>query len=153
MQTTSLMQGYLGLKKMTNAVICGSWFFTGDLGYLDSKGNLVLTGRVRNEINTGGIKVTPEDIDLILERHPKIIESCTFGMPDDLAGEIVATAIIIKGKSSLLAHEIYKWTCKYISDYKAPKVWYKVEEIPKTLRGKINREEVAKYCSKIQKMK
>ena len=152
-QTTSLMQGYLGLKKMTNAVICGSWFFTGDLGYLDSKGNLVLTGRVRNEINTGGIKVTPEDIDIILERHPKIIESCTFGMPDDLAGEIVATAIIIKGKSSLLAHEIYKWTCKYISDYKAPKVWYKVEEIPKTLRGKINREEVAKYCSKIQKMK
>ena len=152
-QTSSLMQGYLGQKKMTNSVVCGSWFFTGDLGYIDSKGSLVLTGRVRNEINTGGIKVTPEDIDLILERHPKIIESCTFGMPDDLAGEIVATAIIIKQGSNLLSNDIYKWTCKYISDYKAPKVWYRVKEIPKTPRGKINREEVAKYCSKIPKMK
>ena len=116
-------------------------------------GNLVLTGRVRNEINTGGIKVTPEDIDLILERNPKIIESCTFGMPDDLAGEIVATALIIKENTKLLSDDIHKWICKYISDYKAPKVWYKVKEIPKTTRGKINREEVAKYCSNIPKMK
>ena len=152
-QTSSLMQGYLGQKKMTNSVVCGSWFFTGDLGYLDPKGNLVLTGRVRNEINTGGIKVTPEDIDLILERNPKIIESCTFGMPDDLAGEIVATALIIKENTNLLSDDMHKWICKYISDYKAPKVWYRVKEIPKTTRGKINREEVAKYCSNITKMK
>jgi len=152
-QTSSLMQGYLGQNKITNSVICGSWFFTGDLGYIDPKGNLVLTGRVRNEINTGGIKVTPEDIDLILEKHPHIIESCTFGMPDDFAEEIVATAIIVKGNYNILSHDIYKWTCKYISDYKAPKVWFNVNEIPKTPRGKINREEVAKYCSKIPKMK
>ena len=101
------MEGYLGQKKMTNSVVCGSWFFTGDLGYLDPKGNLVLTGRVRNEINTGGIKVTPEDIDLILESNPKIIESCTFGMPDDLAGEIVATALIIKENTKIF----YPMTC------------------------------------------
>ena len=48
---------------------------------------------------------------------------------------------------------MHKWICKYVSDYKAPKVWFRVEEIPKTSRGKINREEVAKYCSNITKMK
>ena len=74
-------------------------------------------------------------------------------MPDDFAGEIVATALIIKENTNLLSDDMYKWICKYISDYKAPKVWFRVKEIPKTTRGKINREEVAKYCLNIPKMK
>tara|TARA_X000000950_G_C13860246_1_gene638404 strand:- start:369 stop:1886 length:1518 start_codon:yes stop_codon:yes gene_type:complete len=152
-QTPCLMQGYLNQTKATNSVVLGSWFFTGDIGYLDSKNNLVLTGRVRNEINTGGIKVTPEDIDIILEKHSNIEESCTFGLPDKLAGEIVATAIVLKNNKSLHSSELNKWIKKFISDYKSPKVWYKVKEIPKTTRGKINRDEVAKFCVNLEKMK
>ena len=72
---------------MTNSVILGTWFFTGDIGYIDKYNNLVLTGSIQNEINTGGIKVTPEDIDIVLEKHPDIVEICTF-VPDELAGEI-----------------------------------------------------------------
>jgi acyl-CoA synthetase (AMP-forming)/AMP-acid ligase II len=151
-QTTSLMKGYLKQTALTNKVIYGSWFFTGDIGFLDSNYNLIITGRVRNEINTGGIKVMPEDIDIILEKHNMIEESCTFGVPDELAGEKVATAIMLKKGSKLSSNDLFKWIIKYISDYKAPKIWYKVNKIPKTSRGKVNREEVAKFCSNLKRM-
>ncbi len=143
-QTSSLMREYLGRKKLTQSVVIGTWFFSGDVGYIDKKGNIIITGRIRNEINTNGIKVTPEDIDLILEKNPKILESCTFGIADQMAGQLVAAAIVIKKGIKLSSNDLFNWTKKYVSDYKVPKVWFEAETLPKTARGKINREQIAK---------
>jgi acyl-CoA synthetase (AMP-forming)/AMP-acid ligase II len=148
-QTASLMDGYLNQKKMTDDVVSGSWFFTGDLGYMDDKGVLFISGRVRNEINTGGIKVIPEDIDFLLEGHNEVVESCVFGLDDDLMGEIIAVAIVINSKSSITSAELVEWCSKEVSDYKIPKVWYFIDEIPKTTRGKISRDLVSEYCKSL----
>lgn len=146
LQTPTLMQGYLNQPGLTASVVSGTWFYTGDLGYLTKDGELVLTGRVRNEINFAGIKVTPEDVDLILERHEAISACCTFGMNDDLSGEIVAAAVVFKeNKNRPSSSELKRWLSHYISDYKIPRLWYEAENIPVSARGKVNRAQLAEY--------
>ena len=80
-KTNTLMKGYYKLPNLTKKVIKNGWFFTGDIGYL-KKNNLIINGRERNEINVSGIKIVPEDIDMILERNKNVrineISACSF---------------------------------------------------------------------------
>ena len=149
LQTPMLMQGYLYQSDLTQEVISGSWFYTGDLGYLTKDGLLILSGRVRDEINYGGMKVMPEDVDFILARHKAIAESCVFGFDDEKIGQIVAAAIVFnKGIKKPSSEELKQWVSKYISNYKVPTLYFEVGEIPRTSNGKINRSEVAAFCKK-----
>ena len=86
--TPTLMKGYYKLDYLTKKVVKG--WFTGDMEHIKNK-NLVISGRERNEINVPGIKVVPEDIDIVLERNKNIIEACTFGEKDEITGEKVST--------------------------------------------------------------
>lgn len=64
-------------------------------------------------------------------------------------GEIIAVAIVINSKSSITSAELVEWCSKEVSDYKIPKVWYFIDEIPKTTRGKISRDLVSEYCKSL----
>ena len=64
------MSGYDGNPLATQAAFAGDWFKTGDLGFFDNDGYLFLIGRVREIINRGGEKITPEEVDRVLLRHP-----------------------------------------------------------------------------------
>lgn len=143
-RTPTLMKYYYQNPDVTKEFVFGSWFFTGDKGKVDKNGNLTLKGRVRNEINKGGIKIMPEDIDLQLEKHPDITEACTFAVPDVISGQDVNVAVVISDESKL--NEVKTWLKKNISAYKVPSKWFVVESIPKTDRGKVNRSNVSDYC-------
>jgi acyl-CoA synthetase (AMP-forming)/AMP-acid ligase II len=145
-RTPALMKEYYKNADTTREFVFGSWFFTGDKGFLDNSGNLVLKGRVRNEINKGGIKVMPEDIDIQLEKNSSVLEACTFGVHDEIAGQEVNTAIVIEKGGNL--EDIKKWLRERISAYKFPSRWFVLDTIPKTDRGKINRSMVAEHCYK-----
>jgi acyl-CoA synthetase (AMP-forming)/AMP-acid ligase II len=154
LQSPTVMQGYYLQPDLTRSVMSGSWFYTGDLGYMSADGDLVLSGRVRNEINYAGIKVIPEDVDLVLERHDDVLEACTFGLADETAGEIVATAVVLaEGGSAPSVTELRSWSSQHMSDYRVPTVWFAVKDIPKTSRGKINRENVAAMCASLVRMR
>ena len=62
------MQGYYGQPELTDQVISGGWFVTGDMGLIDDRGRFYLKGRERDEINKGGAKVYPADVDAVVER-------------------------------------------------------------------------------------
>ena len=143
--TPTLMKGYYKLDYLTKKVVKKGWFFTGDIGYIKNK-NLVISGRERNEINVSGIKVVPEDIDMVLERNKNIIEACTFGEKDEITGEKVSCAIVKKKKLS--ENYLRKYCKDNLSDHKLPKKFYFIKEIPKTGRGKINRDLVKNFCLK-----
>ena len=142
-KTNTLMKGYFRLNHLTKKVIKDEWFFTGDIGYLKNN-HLFISGRERNEINVSGIKVVPEDIDMILERNKNIAEACTFSEKDQITGEKIACAIVAKKK--LDKEYLIKYCKKNFSDHKTPKKFYFINEIPKTSRGKINRDLVRNYC-------
>lgn len=144
-QSPALMAGYLDRPDLTAAVLKAGWFHTGDVGAIDESGVIRLTGRQKYEINRAGLKVHPEDIDLLLERHESVREACAFGFPDDLAGELVGVAVCpASGEFNLDA--VRRWCQDRLSSEKVPDRWFVVDEIPKSDRGKVNRDAVARYC-------
>ena len=94
-QCPSLMESYFRLEDLTAGALKDGWFHTGDIGRIDD-GIVRLTGREKYEINRAGLKVHPEDIDILLERHEGVVEACAFGTPDPVAGEIVCVAVVLE---------------------------------------------------------
>lgn len=145
-KTRAIMEGYYKKKKLTSQVIKNNWFFTGDIGIIKN-GNLTLVGRERNEINVSGIKVIPEDVDMVLEKHKFVDEACTFSEFDKITGEKVVSAVVLSNKN-IKEQSLINFCKKNFSDHKLPKKFYFLKEIPKTSRGKINRDIVKDFCLK-----
>jgi len=145
-QTPSLMKGYLKRQDLTAAALRDGWLTTGDVGRIDADGTIRLTGRRKYEINRAGLKVYPEDIDILLERHPDVSEACAFAMSDPITGEAVGVALVLKEGSASSIQALRAWTVERLVAEKVPTSWYIVSEIPKSDRGKINRDRVARIC-------
>jgi oxalate---CoA ligase len=150
LRTPDLMAGYLDRDEETAGVVHGTWFDTGDLGTIDEQGRLLLVGRVRNEINKGGIKISPEEIDLVVERHADVAEACAFRVPDALLGEDLEIAVVARPGSELTARTVTSWVASQLAAAKVPRRVHVVESIPKTARGKVNREQVAAACQTLR---
>ncbi len=146
--TPSVMKYYYANNRETNKVFIESWFKTGDIGKLNKNGELLLTGRIKNEINKAGIKINPEDIDILLDRHPLIIESYTFGIEDEVTGQIACVAAVIKKNNSKNKTDILNFCKKNLIKEKQPDKWFWLQKIPKNERGKINKSDVIKLCIK-----
>ncbi|WP_025899290.1 class I adenylate-forming enzyme family protein [Sneathiella glossodoripedis] len=147
-QTPSLMNGYYNQPDLTSAVLKDGWFHTGDIGLITEDGDIRITGRQKSEINRAGIKILPEEIDLLLERHEDVQEVCVFGIPDEISGEKVAAAVVQKDGCDLSGDALSKWMQNLIKREAIPETWFFVNEIPKTDRGKINRDNVREVCLK-----
>ena len=144
-QSPSLMNGYFKQPELTADVLREGWFHTGDIGHIDEEGSIRITGRQKSEINKAGMKILPEEIDLLLEKHDNIQEVCTFGLPDPISGERVAAAVVTDG-SELDGPTLSKWMAPLIRKDAIPEKWFFVPEIPKTDRGKLNRDNVRNVC-------
>ncbi len=147
-QCPSLMSGYYNQPDLTREVLKDGWFYTGDIGTIEEDGEIRLTGRSKSEINRAGMKILPEEIDLLLERHTEVVEVCVFGLPDAISGEKVAVACVLKDDSTITRNELIDWMKNLIRPEAIPETWFFIDEIPKTDRGKINRDNVREVCLK-----
>jgi acyl-CoA synthetase (AMP-forming)/AMP-acid ligase II len=147
LRTPSLMSGYHKRPDLSGPVLRGGWYHTGDLGRIDAGGVIRLTGRARHEINRAGMKVQPEEIDLLLERHVAVAEACAFGVPDEISGEVVGVAVVLAGPGAARTAELRDWCRRHIRRECVPEKWYIVDDIPKTGRGKVNRRAVMELCA------
>ena len=147
LQTPALMQGYHERPDLTRAALRDGWFQTGDIGGIDDRGIIRLLGRQKHEINRGGQKVHPEEIDALLERHPDVLEACTFGLPDEASGEIVAVALSLRDGVAGDAAALRRWCLERVRRELAPERWFFLPSIPKTGRGKVDRRAVLAACT------
>ena len=145
-RSKTLMRGYLDRPDLTSEALENGWFRTGDLGRIDSNGCATLIGRIKNEINRGGSKVQPEDVDLVLERHPSVLESCAFGVPDDRLGERVGVALTLSSSAPTTRAELAAWCTLHLRRHAVPERWFFVPSVPKTDRGKVLRRRVRAHC-------
>jgi acyl-CoA synthetase (AMP-forming)/AMP-acid ligase II len=141
-QGPNVVDGYENNPEANAASFTQGWFRTGDQGYLDADGYLVLTGRIKELINRGGEKIAPREIDEVLLAHPAIAEAIAFGVPHATWGEEVAAAVVLREPESEAA--ILSFCKERLADFKRPKKVYIVESIPRTATGKIQRGAVAK---------
>jgi acyl-CoA synthetase (AMP-forming)/AMP-acid ligase II len=146
LNTPALMEGYLRRQDLTDAVVCQGWFMTGDIGLIDAHGRLLLRGRERDEINKGGLKIFPADIDAVVAQFTGVDDVCTFGFEDPYYGENVGMALVLEDQSNESLRALHGWIETHLAEHKRPVRWYVLEEIPRTSRGKINRARVMQSC-------
>jgi len=146
LQGPGLMRGYLDRQDLTDAVMRRGWHMTGDLGYMDERGRLFVHGRARDEINRGGVKVFPADIDHVAAQFPGTVDACTFRVPDALYGETVGIAVVMEDRTASNIARLHRWLEQRLARHKMPARWYLVDSLPRAHRGKINRDEVMRQC-------
>ena len=136
--------GYWGKPQETEAAFVNGWFRTGDLGKKDEDGYYYITDRLKHVIISGGENISPKEIESVLNRHQKILESCVIGVPDKKWGEKVVAAIVLKQGATLTVKEIEAYCKSLLLDWKCPKEVFFLEELPRNRMGKILKEGVAK---------
>ena len=147
LHSPSLMSGYFNIPVLTDEVLISGWYRTGDNGSIDKDGIIRLTGRRKSEINRAGAKIQPEELDLLLERHPCVEEACAFGIADEIAGELVGMALVVSGDATAESTQFLDWCRERIKPDNVPERWFFLPEIPKNDRGKVNREHVSRVCT------
>jgi oxalate---CoA ligase len=135
----SVMSGYLDQPDLTRGAFVDGWYRTGDIGTVDEGGAIRLTGRLKDEINRGGFKVQPAEIERIVLTHPDIVEACAFGMPDRVSGEVVAIAVKPSGSTPDVG-QLRHWCAARMRREAIPERWFVVPQIPRTPRGKLSRD-------------
>lgn len=141
-RSPTMFAGYWQDEAATARVIRGEWMRTGDLGRFDEEGFLVLEGRVKEIIKTGGLTVIPNEIEAALMEHPAVGDVAVVGVPDEQWGEAVHAFVVPARDASISAAQLKEFCHDRLAGYKRPKVIHIVSELPRTGIGKIARRAV-----------
>ena len=140
-QGPNVMKGYEENPEANANSFINGWFRTGDEGYLDQESYLTITGRLKELINRGGEKISPQEIDEVLLAHPAVAEAVSFSLPSERYGEEVAAAVVL-GREATQA-ELISYCREHLAPFKVPRALYIVPAISKTASGKVQRRNVA----------
>ncbi len=115
------------------------WLHTGDLGTMDRRGFVAVTGRVKEMIIRGGENLFPAEIENTLIEHPSVAEVAVVGLPDERWGEIVGCFVRLRADAKLDIDELNAFCRERLAAQKAPTVWVQVEDFPLTGSGKVQK--------------
>jgi acyl-CoA synthetase (AMP-forming)/AMP-acid ligase II len=130
-------QGYLSNPAETARSFVDGWFRTGDLGSLDEDGYLFLTGRLKNLINRGGEKISPEHVEDVLAGCPGVVEAAVFAVPDAIYGERVGAVAV--ADEDIGAEQILRYCRTRLSAFEVPDRLDVVPALPHTAKGALDR--------------
>lgn len=118
----NVTKGYLNNEKANRESFTkGGFFRTGDQGKMDELGYLYITGRIKELVNKGGEKISPIEIDNVVGQHPAVSEAVSFAIDDEIYGQDVGLAVVLKDGQKLTASELRGWLTKRIAKFKLPK--------------------------------
>jgi long-chain acyl-CoA synthetase len=134
----SVMEGYWNLPRETaEGLTAERGLRTGDLGYLDEEGFLFITGRKKDLIICGGENIYPLEIENVLFGHPAVEEAAIVGVQEELRGEYPVAYVKLKEGESASVQELRAHCRERLADYKVPRAFHFVGEIPKSPSGKV----------------
>jgi long-chain acyl-CoA synthetase len=142
-----LMRGYWDRPEETADVLRQDadgrmWLHTGDIGYLDPDGYVVLTDRKKEMIKVSGYQVWPREIEEIIAQHPAVLESGVAGLPHSSKGELPKAWVVLRPGASATAHELKAFCKERLAPYKVPVQVAIVPELPKSPIGKVLRRKL-----------
>ncbi|MFV0536176.1 MAG: AMP-binding protein [Dysgonomonas sp.] len=144
-----LFMGYYRDEALTKQVYHDDIYHTGDMAWRDEDGYYWFVGRTDDVIKSSGYRIGPFEVESALMTHPAVVECAVTGVPDDIRGQVVKATIVLakdykdKGDEHL-KHEIQNHVKNVTAPYKYPRIIEFVEELPKTISGKIKRAEIRK---------
>ena len=136
---TTVINGYENNPEANKASFTDGWFRTGDEGYLDSEGYLFLTGRLKEQINRGGEKISPLEVDEALLSHDSVAEAVTFALPHEKLGEEPAAAVVLADNATLSERDLKNYLATLLAAFKVPRKIVFLETLPKGPTGKLQR--------------
>lgn len=134
-----MMKEYWRLPDRTADVVRDGWFFTGDAGYLDEDTHLYLVDRIDDMILSGGENIYPTEVENVLYRHDAVAEVAIVGEDDDEFGERVAAYVVASADVSAEELDVFCRESPDIADFKRPRKYYFLKELPKNPSGKIQK--------------
>jgi fatty-acyl-CoA synthase len=135
------MLGYFNMPTETAATITpDGWLRMGDIGTMDERGFLRVTGRVKDMIIRGGLNIYPREVEDLLFTHPALAEAVVVGVPDEQWGERVAAVVRLKAGETMPAPaDLKAWCRERISAHKTPTEWFIADAYPMTPSGKVQK--------------
>ena len=137
-----VVAGYWGKPDETAANLPGGALKSGDVGFMNPEGWVFIVDRKKDMINASGYKVWPREVEDVLAEHPAVREAAVVGVPDEKRGETVKAFVSLKAGSTATPEEIIAHCKERMAAYKYPRSVEIVDELPKTVTGKILRREL-----------
>jgi long-chain acyl-CoA synthetase len=137
-----VVAGYWGKPEETAAGLPGGALKSGDVGFMDPQGWVFIVDRKKDMINASGYKVWPREVEDVLAEHPAVRESAVVGVPDEKRGETVKAFVSLKPGASVTPEELIAHCRERMAAYKYPRSIELLDELPKTVTGKILRREL-----------
>lgn len=128
---------YWNDPEATAAAFVGGWTKTGDLGYVDADGDLIICGRSKELIIRGGYNITPLEIETVLHDHPAVKDAAVVGIDHEVLGEDVAAAVALRPGASTTVAELQAWCRDRIADNKVPRTILILDSLPYNQNHKV----------------
>ena len=136
--------GYWQKPEATREMFTDKGFLTGDIGVCDEQGWYYIVDRKKDMISASGFKVWPREVEDVLYSHPAVREAAVVGVPDDYRGETVKAVVSLRNGEATTSQDLSEFCKVKLAAYKRPRQIEIVQELPKTISGKILRRELRK---------
>jgi acyl-CoA synthetase (AMP-forming)/AMP-acid ligase II len=132
------MRGFFANPEATaEAIDPNGWLHTGDIGTLDSDGNLRITDRIKDMFIVGGFNAYPAEIEGIMLGHPAINQVAIVGVPDHRMGEVGMAFVVLRPGMSVAEAELVAWCREQMANYKVPRQFRFVTTLPMNASNKV----------------
>jgi acyl-CoA synthetase (AMP-forming)/AMP-acid ligase II len=135
----NIMLGYWNQPEETAKILKVDGLHTGDLAKTDENGFIYIVGRNSEMIKSGAHRISPKEIEVILEEHQAVLESAVVGVPDEIMGESIKAVVVLKDECNVTERDIIKHCSLNLPPFKVPKKVEFIKSLPKTTSGKIMR--------------
>jgi long-chain acyl-CoA synthetase len=142
-----VVPGYWSKPEETAYAIRDGELLTGDVGKMDAEGWLYIVDRKKDLIVASGYKVWPREVEDVLYEHQAVHEAAVVGAPDEYRGETVRAIVSLKPGERVEPDELTRFCRERMAAYKCPRIVEIVDELPKTVSGKILRRELREVPS------
>lgn len=136
----SVTSGYLDMPEENARTFHEGWFRTGDKGCVSEDGHLFMTGRIKDIINIAGIKISPFEVESVLNEHPEVLEAVVVSSEDALYGEVVKAFVVAKAGCTPSERDLVKFASQHLINFQVPKRIEFVESFPLNNMGKVDRK-------------
>ncbi len=137
-----VVAGYWNKPEESAAALPGGSLHTGDVGFMDDQGWFYIVDRKKDQINVGGYKVWPREVEDVLYEHEAVREAAVVGVADPYRGETVKAFVSLRAEKNVTEAELIAFTKERMAAYKYPRQIEFLNEIPKTVTGKLLRREL-----------
>jgi len=136
-RSEAVMAGYAGEPEAQRGLFADGFFPTGDLGFLDSRGTLYLTGRMGRVMNIAGVKVDPVEVERAVEMLAGVSSCHVDAVMQAMGGEVIRARVVVREGFDLTRREIIEQCRRHLAEYKFPRVIEVSEDSSMTIAGKI----------------